>query len=139
VRNNWLLPLLPRICSVEYLEYDHDFDIEEFLEESQRQQENRLEEELERIERQLEERERIFEQHREDLESKLDWYLERLENAYKRAGNVEELKDTVTEFYELLREERVRHWRDKQELEQERRELLRELNELEDTDLDQLL
>jgi len=126
---------------VEYFEYGDDlgFDIEEFLEESQRQQQDRIETELERIECQLEERERIFEQHREDLESKLDWYLERLEKAYKRTGSVEELKDTVTEFYELLREERVRHWRDKQELEQERRELLRELDELEDTDLDQLL
>lgn len=126
---------------MEYFEYgeDVDFDIEEFLEESQRQQQDRLETELEKIEQQLEERGKIFEQHREDLESKLDWYLDRLENAYKRTGDVDELKKKVTEFYELLREERVRHWRDKQELERERREMLRELDEIEDTDLSKLL
>ncbi|WP_436935721.1 hypothetical protein [Halovenus marina] len=125
---------------MEYFEYGNkDLDVEEFLKQSHDRQELRLEEELNRIEQQLEEREAIFEQHREDLESKLDWYLERLEKAYKLTGNVDELKQKVTEFYNLLREERVQHWRDKQELEKERRELLRELNELEETDLTQLL
>lgn len=123
----------------EYGEQDFGFDVEEFLRESQEQQEDRLETELERIEEQLEERDTIFEQHSEDLESKLDWYLDRLEKAYKMTGDVDELKEKVTEFYELLREERVRHWRDKQELEKERREMLRELNELEETDISQLL
>jgi trichohyalin len=127
---------------MEYFEYgekDFDFDVEEFLRDSQEQQEDRLEAELERIEQQLEERETIFEQHRGDLESKLNWYLDRLEQAYKTTGDVDELKEKVTEFYELLREERVRHWRDKQELEKERREMLRELDELEETDIPQLL
>jgi len=124
---------------VEYFDYGADLDIEEFLRESQEQQECHLEAELERIEQQLEEREEIFEKHQEDLESKLDWYLDRLKQAYRTMGDVEDLKEKVDEFYDLLREERVRHWRDKQELEKERRELLRELRELEDTDLSELL
>jgi len=124
---------------VEYFDYGTDLDIEEFLRESQEQQERHLEAELERIEQQLEKREDIFEKHREDLESKLDWYLDRLKQAYRTMGEVEDLKEKVEEFYDLLREERVRHWRDKQELEKERRELLRELRELEDTDLSELL
>lgn len=98
-----------------------------------------MEAELERIERQLEAREVIFESNREELESKLEWYLDRLENAYKTTGDVEELKEKITEFYDLLREERVRHWRDRQELEKERRELLRELSELEEIDISKLL
>jgi len=110
---------------MEYFEYgqkeqpDLGFDVEDFLRVSQQQQEDRLEEELERIEQQLEERQKIFEDHQKNLESKLDWCLDRLEKAYKTTGDVEELKEKVTEFYELLREERLRHWRDKQELEQE--------------------
>ncbi|MXR52398.1 hypothetical protein GRX03_12385 [Halovenus sp. WSH3] len=127
---------------MEYFEYggqDFGFDVEEFLRQSQRKQEQRLETELERIERQLEEREAIFEEHQEDLQSKLDWYLDRLEKAYKLTGDVDELKQKVNEFYNELREERVRHWRDKQELEKERREMLRELEELEEEDITRLL
>jgi trichohyalin len=127
---------------MKYFEYGDPglgFDIRKFLQKSQEQQERHLETELERIEQQLDEREAIFEKHREDLESKLEWYLDRLRNAYKTTGDVEPLKEKVDEFYDLLREERVQHWRDRQELEQERCELLRELRELEDTDLSKLL
>lgn len=125
---------------MKYFEYGtEDFDVEEFLRESNRQQEQHLESELERIEKQLDEREMIFNKHLEEIDSKLEWYLERLEKAYKTTGNVEELKQKVSEFYDLLRDERVRHWRDKQELEKERRELLRELSELEDIDISELL
>jgi hypothetical protein len=125
---------------VEYFEYGtQGFDVEEFLRESNRKQERHLEEELERIERQLEAREVIFESNRGELESKLEWYLDRLENAYKTTGDVEELKEKITEFYDLLREERVRHWRDRQELEKERWELLKELSELEEIDISKLL
>lgn len=119
----------------EYGEQDPGFDVEEFLEESEENQKQWLEDAVERIELQLEEREAIFDKNSTELESKLDWYLERLKSAYRMNRDVEELKEKVDEFYELLREERVRHWRDSQELEKERRELLRELDELEDTDI----
>lgn len=125
---------------VEYFDYGEEgLEIEEFLEESQQLEEQRLEEELERIEHQLEERDRIFEKHREELETRLEWYLDRLEKAYKLTGPVDELKHKIEDFYRLIRDERLQHWRDRQELEKERRELLNELRELEDTDIGDLL
>lgn len=130
---------------MEYFDYgaehlDTGFDVEEFLEQSQRHQEQRLEQQLERIKKQLEERDRIFEENRNELESKLDWYLERLQDEYNSAGpeSVDELKGKIEEFYELLRVEKRKHWRDRQELEQERRKLLRELDEI-DNSLSELL
>jgi len=128
---------------VEYFEYDATFDdeldVERFLRESASQQEQRLEQELARIDEQLSERAEIFEAHVSELESKLEWYVERLETAYRQRREPEDLKQRIEEFYQLLRQERVKHWRDKQELEQERRELLRELDELSDADLTELL
>jgi trichohyalin len=130
---------------VEYFDYgtenlDPGFDVEEFLEQSQRNQEQRLEQQLEQINKQLEERDRIFEENRNELESKLDWYLERLQEEYNsvRPESVDELKGKIEEFYELLRVEKRRHWRDRQELEQERRKLLRELDEI-DSSLSEFL
>jgi len=127
---------------VEYLEYDthtDELDVERFLQDSTERQEKRLEQELARIEEQLSEREEIFETHKSELESKLDWYIERLETAYRQRRDPEDLKQRIEEFYQLLRQERVKHWRDRQELEQERRELLRELEVLSDADLTELL
>lgn len=127
---------------MEYFEYDStpddELDVERFLRESTLRQEDRLEQELARIEAQLSERKEIFEAHLSELESKLDWYIERLETAYRQRRDPEDLKQRIEEFYRLLREERVKHWRDKQKLEQERRELLRELDELSDADLTEL-
>lgn len=119
-----------------------DFDVESFLEASQEREEERLEQELERIEEQLEEREAIREQHIAEVEGKLEWYVDRLERLYKQVSSrdeIEELKQRITGFYEEIRRERRQGWQDKKELEQERRELLRELAELEDTNLDKLL
>jgi trichohyalin len=128
---------------VEYFEYEStdtdELDVEQFLTESHERQEKRLQEELARIEEQLSEREEIFETHQSELESKLEWYIERLENAYRQRRDPEDLKQRIEEFYRLLRQERVKHWRDRQELEQERRELLRELDEIADADLSDLL
>lgn len=128
---------------MKYFEYDDSpddkLDIERFLQDSTARQEERLEQELTRIEEQLSEREEIFEAHRSELESKLDWYIERLETAYRQHRDPEELKQRIEKFYRLLRQERVKHWRDTQELEQERRELLRELEELSDANLSELL
>lgn len=119
-----------------------DFDVESFLEASQEREEERIEKELEQIEEQLEEREAIREQHIAEVEGKLEWYVDRLERLYKQVSSpdeIEELKQRITGFYEEIRRERRQGWQDKKELEQERRELLRELAELEDTNLDKLL
>jgi len=136
---------------VDYLDYktgaqpDHsvqDFDIEEFLEQSQRQEKQRLEEELERIKDQLESRDEIHEETLDELESKLDWYLDRLEDLYNQgAGSQDEqdeLKTRIREFYKQLREEKRRNWNDRQSLERERRKILREFSELIDENVTDL-
>lgn len=134
----------PYSSFVEYFDYTHetpaeDFDVEEFLRRSEENAEQRLEEELERIEKQLDDREQLFEEAKEELNSKIEVYLERLETAYRTRGSPEELKELIDEAYRQLRSEKLKHWRDKQELETERREIMREINELEHSDLDHLL
>ena len=129
---------------VEYFDYTHetpaeDFEIEEFLRRSEENAEQRLEDELERIEKQLDDRQRLFENSKEELESKIEIYLERLETAYRTRGDPGELKQLIDEAYRQIRSEKLKHWRDKQELETERREILREINELEHSDVESLL
>lgn len=68
-----------------------------------------------------------------ELERKLEWYTDRLESLYERqAGKPGDrrnwLKRRIETFYRELREERQQHCRD----EQERREVLRELAEIDD-------
>ena len=113
---------------------NRDFDIEEFLEQSQSREKQRLEEELQRIDQQLERQKEIQTETVEDLDSKIEWYIERLMKQYKRNSTkqIEELKQRMRDFYRALREERRHSWRDQQQLEHERRELLRELRELDD-------
>ena len=132
---------------MDYFDYSQelteDFDIESFLEESQRQEKRRLNQELERIREQLENRESIHWETLDELESKLDWYTDRLETLRKRSfGKGEEkqrLKQQIKEFYRKIREEKRQHWHDRQKLEKERRELLRELDEVDSQNLEDLL
>lgn len=100
-----------------------------------------MEEELERIDRQLDAREAIREETLEELESKLEWYLDRLETVYKRprTDDTDELKQRIIDFYREIRQERRRAWNDKQELARERRELLGELATLHDDRIFELL
>lgn len=125
---------------MDYFDYDsitpdQDFDVERFLEQSQQQEQERLEDELERIQNQLEKRDRLHDETIDELESKLDWYVERLETLYKRMtgkqGKRDEVKTRIKEFYRQMRKEKRSHWRDRQELEKQRREILRELDEIE--------
>jgi len=114
-----------------------DFDVEEFLETTRARERQRLETELERIDRQLEEREKIHEEVISELESKLDWYTNRLEKLYKqsrgRQGRRSHIKSKIDELYQELRNSKQSVWQDKQKLEEERRQLLREMEELETT------
>jgi hypothetical protein len=124
---------------VEYFDYGEsqalnsisDFDVEEFLKESEQRDRERLTEELERIDDLLEEREMIHEDAVTELESKLDWYIERLEDLYRRGldRDKDELKQRIEEFYQEIREQERKHWLDRQELEKERRKLEKELQE----------
>lgn len=114
--------------------WNAEFDIEAFLEQTQAQEQQRLEQELTRIEEQLEQREVIHEQTVNELESKLEWYIDRLKALYRqntgKHGERQQLKDRIETFYQELRSEQRSLWRDQQELEQERREVLQELEEL---------
>ena len=124
--------------SVEPLEPEYDWDVEELLERSQEKERVRLEAELQRVEVLLREREDIHEESVEELESKLDWYVGRLEMEYRRSKNREriaELKSEIRRFYSELRDLERERWLDVQELERDRRRLERELEELSGQDL----
>ncbi len=121
-----------------------DIDINEVLKESQKAAKDRLGEELERIEQQLEARGEVHNEIMDELEFKVEWYTDRLESLYKtgrgrKNGKRERLKNRIEAFYGELRKEQRQHWRDRQELELERRDILRELAELDDTSLGDLL
>jgi ElaB/YqjD/DUF883 family membrane-anchored ribosome-binding protein len=132
---------------MEYRDYWEDLDlsssgfsVEEFLQQEQRSEQERLEQELKRVEDLLEERREIHSETVEELESKLDWYVERLEDLYHSFGAVDEdekreLKGKIEEFYSDLRREKRNQWRDRIELEMELREVERSLEELEDEEL----
>lgn len=126
--------------SEDFLEFGEalDFDIESFLEESQELEQQRLQQELERVEDLLEEREEIHSGTVDELESKLDWYLDRLREEYRQFSTdreeVEKLKAKIDKFYSELRQEKRNEWRDKIELEMKLREVERALEEVEDED-----
>lgn len=134
---------------MEYFNYEdisevQDFDLEEidvedFLEKSQEDQKQRLESELESIEEELERRETIYDENMGELRSKLEWYIERLDQLYKRSIKKSErrkLKGKIEDLYSEIRSEKVDRWRDLQKLEKEKRDVLRELSELEDSCLE---
>ena len=74
----------------------------------------------------------------EELESKLDWYRSRSEQLYRqnsgKTGKRQQLKQMIEKFHDELRREERQHWRDIQELDQERRKLLGEIDEQDDAD-----
>jgi ElaB/YqjD/DUF883 family membrane-anchored ribosome-binding protein len=91
----------------------------------------------------LSEREEIHLNSVSELESKLDWYVERLEDLYRGIGGAPEeekqrLKSRIEEFYSELRKERRNQWRDKIELEAELREIERSLEEIESESISEL-
>lgn len=120
-------------------EYDSKFDVDEFLEQSNENERQRLENELQRIEDQLIERDQLHKETLGELESKKAWYTERLETLYKQSrgttGERKKLKSRIEEFYQRIRKEKRSRWRDRQELELERQEVLRALEELDDDSL----
>jgi len=129
---------------VEYFDYgevqafDNGFDVEEFLERSQKREQKQIERKLDRVDKLLENREKIHEDAVTELESKLDWYIERLEDLYRRGlgGDKEELKQRIEQFYTELRELERKQWLDTKELQLQREEIEKELQ---DADLDDVL
>jgi len=123
---------------LEPMEPEFEWDVEELLRRSLRREESRVEAELAEIERLLEGRERLHEENVEEVESKLEWYVDRLRQEYKRSKDrerISELKSEIRSFYAELRSLERERWLDVQELERERRGLERELEELSDQDM----
>jgi DNA repair exonuclease SbcCD ATPase subunit len=115
--------------------YEWD-DIDEMLEESRRRQKNRLQQHLDEIEEQIRERHEVYEKYIEILEERISVHDNRLDGA----GNVnrpfeEEVLAKLEDLYESLRGEMREKWRDIQELEREKREIEKELDELKDAEL----
>lgn len=124
----------------DYTSSTENLDVESFLEETQKIESELIQAELERIEEQLERRETLHEETLDELVSKQEWYIERLELLYKRSvgkstGDHEHLKNRIEEFYERIRNAKRSNWIDRQELEREKRGLLKDLGELEDESL----
>jgi len=117
-----------------------DIDATEILEQSRATQQDVLQRELERIEDQLEERDRLYREVRDDLRTRIKRYRNELQQARSRpfGGNEarrEELKDKIEALSVELRQERRDHWMDRQRLEQERRDVLRQLDRIVEDDV----
>lgn len=111
-------------------------DVDELLEESRRRQENRLKQHLQEVKEQIRERHEVYEKYMEVLENRIEVHQDRKSDA----GNVrrpfkEEVLAKLEDLYESLRGEMREKWRDIQELEREKREIEKELDELKDAEL----
>ena len=105
-----------------------DVDVDAWLEQSQESREERLEQELAEIREQLEGRDELHGR----IVDELEWYVDRLEKLYTHGigrtdGKRERLQDQIEAFYREWRREQREHWQDRQQLEQERRAVLREV------------
>lgn len=122
-----------------------EIDATEILEQSRAAQQDVLQRELERIEEQLAERDRLYREVQDDLTTRIKRYRNELQQARSRpfGGNEarrEELKDKIEALSVELRQERRDHWMDRQRLEQERRDVLRQLDRtVEDNVIEDLL
>ncbi|SNR68912.1 hypothetical protein [Halorubrum vacuolatum] len=129
---------------MEYFDYgeiqafDTGFDVQEFLERSQKREKEQIERKLDRVDKLLEEREKIHENAVTELESKLNWYVKQLEELYRTGigQDKDELKQRIEQFYAELRELERKQWLDTKELELQREEIEKELQ---DADLDDIL
>lgn len=119
-------------------------ELVDVLEQSQEARTERLEQELAQIDQQLAARDRIHQDLIAALEWQIEWYTDRLDHLYtirkgRTDGTQDQLKDRITAFYQELRAEHRAHWQDRHDLEQERRDVHRELEEGEDDSLADLL
>jgi aminoglycoside phosphotransferase len=110
--------------------------VEQFLERSRRERNERLEQELAQIKAQLERRDAIHAEIVADLEWQVERYTEQLKRLFQqptaRDPRRDRVKDRIAAAEEALRDERRAHWRDRQDLEEAQREIHRELADLDD-------
>ena len=119
---------------MDFNKYNTSFDIDKFLERSQESEKQRLEQELDQIRTQLENRKELHEETVEELETKQDWYVERLNKLYTRGigkqGERQNLKNRIEQIYRSIREEKRNHWLDCSKLRKEKREIQRSIDEI---------
>lgn len=119
-------------------------EVQAFLQDSVDEQQQRLEMELERIYEQLDSRREVHEEAVDRIESKISEYVKELNKELNRpfAGREEhrrELREKIGSLYDDLSAARTRFWNDVQRLEREKREVLLQIDEVEDEDLSDLL
>lgn len=116
-------------------------DVDGFLEQSILNEKQRLEQQLQQIYRQLEERNQIHNQKMDSIESEIRKQTDRLESAERGPGNNDiNIRHRLEELYTQKWEAEQSLWRDKQDLLGEKRNLMRELQELDESkDLEELL
>lgn len=134
---------------MEYFEYpadggDYDASslswerIRGLLDQSDDQKRQRLRNELERIEDQIQHREDLYQEAVDRIQCEIDRYTSTLQTMYNRTfGGGPEVREPVKEalatLYSDLHREKRQHWQDLQSLEQERRDILHQLEELDET------
>lgn len=109
-----------------------DVDVDELLQVEQQEEQERLEQEIGRLDELQDERAEIHSENISELESKLKWYVDRLERGYKQVWSRERLsclKTKIEDLYSELRRERRIQWKDRLELELELVEVQRALQE----------
>ena len=128
---------------VDYDIYDSSSwnDIDGFLEQSIRNEKERLEQQLEQIYRQLDERKQIHEEKIESIEAEIRRQKDRLDSADRAPGNDDvQIRNRLQVLYQEKWEAKESVWQDKQDLLEEKRDVVQEIRELnESRDLEELL
>jgi L-lactate utilization protein LutB len=132
-----------------HADYPGDADTDEwaeiaaFLEETRQHQVDRLRTKLGRIEEQIERRYEVFEQTRGELRDRIRQPAKTLERLYGMPSTgpeqeKEALKEELARLYSRLAEERTRCWQDLQQLEEQKRAVLEELDAVLDDSVERL-
>jgi chromosome segregation ATPase len=117
--------------------------VKQFLERSEESQRRRLVNRLGRIETEIDKRREVYQETVETIENRVETYSKRLKQLYGLPSTgpdekKEDLKRELSRLYDNLRSERSDAWRDVQRLEQQKREVQEELEELENSSLSEL-
>jgi len=121
-----------------------DSAVRRYLEQSQEADQDRIDAVLARIDDQLAARKTLHDEIVADLEWQVETYEQELDRLSKpgmaKTAAKEQLYDRLHELRLAMQDEHRAHWRDRQELERERRDLLWERAALtDDADLSELL
>jgi trichohyalin len=114
------------------------------VQELEQRDRDQLAKDLARINEQLEQRDELNSDLLEDLHRSHEWYRDQLHTLYRRGrgkqdGERDRIKERIADLERAIRHERREHWQDRQQLERERREVLRDLAALEADRLSEIL